>query len=488
MSMKKIYDIAGCCIVGVWVVLMTLLVLKQTAAFRPVQLGKQYIGAFVESRQDWSGIYLQESKIGYSSSQIKRIEEGYQITEETVMDLTVMDLPQRIRTRVNSVVDADMRLQILSFQLAAGIVSMSVTATVRGDRMRLQIQTGGKTELRRISLKEPPVLTSSLRYFVLKQGIKPGMEYSYPFFDPLTLSTRSMKVQVLGKEPLKLGKRTIECYRVLTSFQDITVSSWVNDQGETLREESPMGLVMLKESREQAMHGGWGDRPDITAVTAIKVDRSFSAGELSYLKLRLRNVDLGGFELNGGRQTLNGQELEIRLEQLPDARTAVAPAADTELAPYVQPSPFIQSDDPDIVACARKHGGSLQDPVAAVRALNTWVYATIAKKPTLSIPSATAVLESRQGDCNEHAVLLAALCRAAGIPARVAAGLVHQRGSFFYHAWCEVFLGGWVTVDPALNQFPADVSHIKFVAGEPESHVAILRLIGRLEIDVLEFL
>lgn len=488
MSMKKVYDMAGCCIVGAWVVLMTLLVLKQTKAFRPVQLEKQYIGAFVESRQDWSGMYLQGSKIGYSSSEIKRIEDGYQITEETVMDLTVMDLPQRIRTRVNSVVDAGMRLQILSFQLEAGIVSMSVMATVRDDRMRLQIQAGGKTEWRRKPLQEPPVLTSSLRYFVLKQGIKPGMEYTYPFFDPLTLSMRSMKVQVLGKEPLALEGRTVACYRVETSFQGITVSSWVNDQGETLREESPMGLVMLRESREQALHGGWGDRPDITAATSIKADRAFSAGELSYLKLRLRNADLGGFALNGGRQKLDGRELEVRLERLPDARSAAASAAGGDRAPYLRPSPFIQSDDPDIVACARKHAGSLQDPVAAVRALNTWVYANIAKKPTLSIPRAAAVLEARQGDCNEHAVLLAALCRAVGIPARVAAGLVHQRGSFFYHAWCEVFLGTWVTVDPALNQFPADVSHIKFVDGEPEDHIAILRLIGRLEIDVLEFL
>ncbi len=71
---------------------------------------------------------------------------------------------------------------------------------------------------------------------------------------------------------------------------------------------------------------------------------------------------------------------------------------------------------------------------------------------------------------------------------RVAAGLVHLNGSFFYHAWCEVFLGRWVTVDPTMDQLPADVSHIKFVDGDMENQIAILKLIGKLEIDVLEFL
>ena len=488
MSMKKIYDIAGSIIVGTWIVLMTLLALKQEAAFRPVQLDKQYIGSSVESRQDWSGIYLKDSKIGYSCSEIKRLEAGYQITEDIFMDLTVMDMPQKIQTRVSAVVDGEMRLQIMSFRLVAGSISMSATGTVQGKHMRLQIQTGGKTEWRDIPLKEPPVLANSLRYFVLKQGIKPGMEYSYPFFDPLSFTVRAMKVQVLDKEPLELRGKRVDCYKIQTSFQGITVSSWVNDQGETLREESPMGLVMLRESQQQAQEEGWGEKPDITAATSIKVAKAFSAGQLSYLKLRLKDVSLAGFELNSGRQHLEGDELEIHREKLPVDSAVTTADAGPELRPFLQPAPFIQSDDPGILECVRQNSGKEKSAVSVVLSLNSWVYANIEKKPTLSVPSATAVLATKQGDCNEHAVLLTALCRAAGIPARVAAGLVHLNGSFFYHAWVEVFLGAWVTVDPALNQFPADVSHIKFVDGDMENQVSILRLVGKLKIDVLEFL
>jgi len=96
------------------------------------------------------------------------------------------------------------------------------------------------------------------------------------------------------------------------------------------------------------------------------------------------------------------------------------------------------------------------------------------------------VLDMGEGDCNEHAVLLAALGRAAGLPTRVVAGTVYLEGFFYYHAWCEVWLGRWVPIDPAFDQFPADATHIKFVVGGPEEQMAMLAIIGRLGIEVLD--
>ena len=50
--------------------------------------------------------------------------------------------------------------------------------------------------------------------------------------------------------------------------------------------------------------------------------------------------------------------------------------------------------------------------------------------------------KSREGDCTEHAVFLMALCRARGIPARGAMGLVYleSQRAFFYHMWTEVYI------------------------------------------------
>ena len=87
------------------------------------------------------------------------------------------------------------------------------------------------------------------------------------------------------------------------------------------------------------------------------------------------------------------------------------------------------------------------------------------------------------------------MARAAGIPARIAVGLVYVRGAqgaFYYHAWPEVYLdegagrGLWLPVDPTLNQFPADGTHLRLVRGGLDQQAAILPLIGRLRMTVLD--
>ena len=84
------------------------------------------------------------------------------------------------------------------------------------------------------------------------------------------------------------------------------------------------------------------------------------------------------------------------------------------------------------------------------------------------------------------------MARALEIPARISVGLVSVRGAFYYHAWPEVYLsegngrGMWLPVDPTLNQFPADGTHLRLVRGGLDKQAAILPLMGSLRITVLD--
>ncbi len=153
---------------------------------------------------------------------------------------------------------------------------------------------------------------------------------------------------------------------------------------------------------------------------------------------------------------------------------------------------MIESDDPDIVAEARRAVGGAADRRAQAERLTRFVNGLLEKKPTVSIPSAREVLRTRVGDCNEHTALFVAMARAVGIPARVAVGLVFVRGAFYYHAWPEVYLdagarrGLWLPVDPTLNEFPADATHIRLARGGLDKQTVILPLIGRLKMTVLD--
>jgi transglutaminase-like putative cysteine protease len=116
----------------------------------------------------------------------------------------------------------------------------------------------------------------------------------------------------------------------------------------------------------------------------------------------------------------------------------------------------------------------------------TWVYRNVDKRPVVTVPSALEVLKTRVGDCNEHSVLLTALLRSAGIPARINVGLVYARGKFFYHAWNEAYLGTWISMDSVLNQMPTDATHIKMIEGGLQKQVDIIGLMGKLNLKIVD--
>jgi transglutaminase-like putative cysteine protease len=151
----------------------------------------------------------------------------------------------------------------------------------------------------------------------------------------------------------------------------------------------------------------------------------------------------------------------------------------------LRPEGLLQSDDSAIVSLAERIRGDTRNPRVAAERLARWVHDSLEKRISFSIPSATQVLRSKAGDCNEHTQLYVALARAIGLPARAAAGLAYVGGKFYYHAWPEVFLGDWVAVDPTFGQFPADAAHLRFVIGGFAKQAELLRLIGRLRIDVV---
>jgi transglutaminase-like putative cysteine protease len=82
--------------------------------------------------------------------------------------------------------------------------------------------------------------------------------------------------------------------------------------------------------------------------------------------------------------------------------------------------------------------------------------------------------------------------RAAGIPSRVAVGLVYTNGRFGYHMWTEAYLNDWTAFDASMNQDRVDATHIKLTDSSLAETSAqspfadITRLIGKLEIEVLE--
>jgi len=290
---------------------------------------------------------------------------------------------------------------------------------------------------------------------------------------------------------------TVRAFRIDQEANGVETSAWIDAQGRVVRAASPVGFTMERSPfeiayenfrrRDTARVARASAEPragDIVATTAIAARIRSAPADVGTLRVRLSGVSLAGLDLAGGAQRLRGDTLEVHRQEVPAAAYRL-PAADTALRPYLLPEPLIQSGDARVRAQARQLAGRERDPALVAERLTHWVYGHVEKRLTVSVPSAVQVLAARRGDCNEHTVLYVALARAAGLPARAAAGLVHLDGRFYYHAWPEVWLGDWVAVDPTLDQFPADATHLRFVVGGLARQVELVRMIGKLKLEVL---
>lgn len=152
---------------------------------------------------------------------------------------------------------------------------------------------------------------------------------------------------------------------------------------------------------------------------------------------------------------------------------------------YLRPEAMIQSGHPAIIKQARLLTQSLTAPLAKARKIGRWLYRRIEKRRRFAPPNALEVLRRKEGDCNEHTALFLALARACGIPARAVFGLTYLGGRFRYHAWPEIHVGRWISLDPTLNQFPADATHIAVIRGDMSRQSLLLAILGRIKIRIL---
>jgi len=201
------------------------------------------------------------------------------------------------------------------------------------------------------------------------------------------------------------------------------------------------------------------------------------------MKIRCRGLAPEKYDLDCCRQRLSGEVLDISVEGLPTDQVSIPPDS---LSRWLEPTPLIQSRDPAIVALADSIVGREKDPWQKVGRLSAWVFASLKKTMTASLPSALEVASSRRGDCNEHATLFCALARSQGIPCRLCLGVVYLDGFFYYHAWNQVWCGRWIEVDPTFGQCPADAARLRLVLGDLSSQSRLLPAMGNLQIEILE--
>jgi transglutaminase-like putative cysteine protease len=448
----------------------------------------------------WRGIYYRGEKIGFTVSQTIPKDDGFELDEDGRLQMSLLGAttPATIHTQAH--VDKDFTLRSFEFSLDPGTGPIEVRGSISGRRLSLSIRSASGTRTEERDLEETPALSLNLSRRLANGGLVSGARHRWMIFDPATLRNAPVVVDVGRRELVRGAGTPIPAFRVDTEFAGLRTTSWVTDTGDVVREESPLGLITVREpaERAQAMAVPESVQADLLEAAAVvpvfdikgsgtAVSRIDEPRDVRRLRLRLDGADLSALDLDGAGQSVEGNAVEIV-----DTRSLAPHAADSTSVQYLAPEPLIESDDPAIRAEAELAVRGARDDRDRAERLTRYVNGLLEKKPTVSLPSAREVLRTKVGDCNEHTALYVAMARAVGIPARIAVGLVHVRGAFYYHAWPEVYLteasggGLWLPVDPTLNQFPADATHLRLARGGLDKQSSILPMVGRLKITVLD--
>ena len=459
---------------------------------------------------EWRGVYYRGEKIGFTVSQMSPSGPGFELQEDARLKMALLGATTAASIRTTAQLDADFSLTAFDFSLDPGTGPVQVAGAVSGTHLSLRITTPSGTQTEERDLPGAPVLSLSLPRRLAAMGFEPGTDQHFLIFDPATLRNEPVTIHVGKREIVELqstlpiavrGRRvyrpvttSIPAFRLEMTFAGLNTTSWVTDTGEVVREESPLGLLSVRESpadaqrlasRAAGIDGGLIESaaivPRMTARARIGDPR-----DVRRMRIRAEGLDLANPDMTGAGQSVQGDVIETQ-----DPRT-LQPGPVADVQPYLAPEPLIESDDPAIISEARKAVGSETDPRARAERLVRYVNALLDKKPTVSLPSAREVLRTKVGDCNEHTALYVAMARSLGIPARIAVGLAYVRGAFYYHAWPEVYLsdgatrGLWLPVDPTFNQFPADATHVRLMRGGLDKQAAILPLIGHVSMNIVE--
>lgn len=441
--------------------------------------------------ESWFGVYLRDVKVGYTRSAFEVYEGGVLFEDEVRWDMQVMGAKRQILMNQRGELDKDYSLSRMRFRLDTQGSTLEAAARHRGKLLDAVIVSGGGEQSFQLDVPEKLTTPAAVYLTLRNEGFEVGAHYNFDIFDPFVQQSSVMEVDVEATEEIDIGGETRTLYRITQTMLGNTSTMWVDDKARVWREQTAEGLEMRRESAEQAGKDIRGGDLDIGELFAVRVVGSLeNIDSLTEVTYKIEGLGEGFDDLSGLRQRAqqlgSGVRLTLSREEVPAAGSYELPYIGKQHAALLKDEPFVPVGHPKLVAKAREIIGDEKDPVAAARALTEWVYDNLRKQNVVGVPNALEALETRSGDCNEHATLLVALARSVGLPARVAVGLVHLQGSFYYHAWTEFYVGQWVSADATVDQMPADVTRIRLAQGNMGEQAKLTSLLGKLQITIEE--
>ena len=428
--------------------------------------------------RDYYGVYVMGNKVGWTWMEARFEEDRFVLEDFLFFEMNAMGNSTRMENGARRTYDLkDGRL-------------IEVTSTQKGQmgeaRFLLYRDGDGKDFAFRTEVGEQTRVTpmpdqgENLRtmvwmdYLAAKGTLQPGQTFPCSTFDPGTGRWLTQMGRYVNSETKLFNGVETKIHVFSVSIEELGMQSRsVYDEHGTMLETQVGGLLTLRlESEEQAKSHLY--QHDVLVATTIQAKGKSLRGARKARTVRydVQNLD-PRWRVNTAQQTwdTDGRTVTVRAVA-PPAEHATPLAGPEALSVFLKADARIQSDHPAIRNQARELIQGIADNKKRVETLSAWVYKSLRKEFSAVYSNALDTLREKRGDCGEHAVLLTALLRSVGIPAREVGGLIYSEtlNGFGFHAWVQAHHDGqWHDLDPSWNQAPVDPLHIALGFGSLEN-------------------
>ncbi|NOR15000.1 MAG: hypothetical protein GQ544_04790 [Candidatus Aminicenantes bacterium] len=494
-------------------------VFRLFALFIAVCLGFASGSGFVEeglSSEIWMGVYINGVKVGFSHFQEEKVnrdgKELIKTTNESRMSISRLGgNPVELVTIEESLYTADEKPLESRLRTRMSQTEIMILAQIEPEKIRFYLE--GEL-VKEVAYTEEFYLGVPLDKLMRQDGLVPGKSFKLKILDPLVYGLSDCHVSIVAEEETLILGEKMKLWHVrseLSSVIPVVVEEWLDEKGEVYKSVTEAGFLSttsIRMSKEKALEAG-SLNFDIAFSSIILSNRDLGDPlQVRSMTVRLSGLPvdkLKGFPWDQVSQKILQEEndhivIKTTSKLVLEEEAPVLPLSTDALAQALTSTVFCQSDDADITALARKIVGEEKNSWRAAKKIAEWINLNLTPNYDVGFASAKEIMQNREGDCSEHAVLFVALCRAVGLPARAAIGVMYADGFFAYHMWPEVYVGDWVSLDPKWlardedsGDYCTDATHIKFGHSYLDENMyqeiltSTSQIIGRLKLEILDY-
>ncbi len=387
-----------------------------------------------------------------------------------------------------------------------GILSQKTVGRIdKSGKLQLTITSAAGATSQTMDWPEGALMVEGMRLVELRHKLVEGTTFTVKYFDPSMLTAMEATVKVGPKCDVDLFGRVLKLTETTVTMRmptgSVTTVAFVDDQLETLKattELMGMKLEIIACDREFALGDNdvvdFLDKMLLPSPTPLTDIAQKSSATYFIVPREQMQLQFPAGDNQTARRVSNGKYI-VTVKPVRRSGDVKFPykGKDPEILKALEPTRYLQCDGKKIRNLAMGAVGGTSDAMKAARQIESFVNGYITRKD-MSVGYATAeeVLASRQGDCTEHAVLTAAMCRAVGIPARVVFGIVYvdelgdRKHIFGGHAWTRVRIGDkWVGLDATRSPQGFGPGHIALAVGDgdPKDFFAMTSTLGYFTIE-----